>query len=882
VCVSAFDSAPQRSGEAHNTTGMKPDGAIAALRDVTKSFGGTVAVREVSFELRPGEVLALLGENGAGKSTCVKLLAGVYRPDRGQIILEGRSLDLRSPLEAQHHGIAVMHQHPGLFGDLSVAENLFIGHARKDRWGRLDYSRMKTEARRLLDVVGLSVDSDELLSRLRTSEQQLIEIAKALAFNARVLIMDEPTAALSQREVDRLFGVVDDLRKRQVAMLFVGHRMEEIYRVADRIAVLRDGFMVAEGPASEMPHDRAVQLMVGRTLAKMYPKLDTTFGKMILSVEHLSRSGVFEDVSLTVKSGEIVGFGGLVGSGRTEIARVLFGIDQPASGSIRIEDQPVFFRSPRDAMDSGIAYVSEDRIGQSLIMEFAILTNATLPVVDQTTRLGLVSRERELNLVKPHLERLRLRFSSFDQPVNTLSGGNQQKVVLSKWLATAPRLFIFDEPTQGVDVQTKAEVHAMIAGLARQGAAVILISSELPELLGMCHRLIVLREGRITAEFNRDEATQEKIMYAATGPLPRPIEKNGASTDLPQDAIAETAAHIESPVQPPSHSLGRTIFHKAFARRELGLIVAMAAVILPVSLINPRMISGSNLIALAMDAALLSIVAVGQMLVLITRNIDLSVASVIGLAAYISAEALHSHPGMSIALALLLACGVGLACGLINGLVVTIGRVPAIVVTLGTLALFRGFDSLVSHGRQISADQVPQAWLDLTTQSYLGIPRVALIALAVLSVIGFVLRNLSMGRELFAIGSNPDGARLIGIRVQRRILGAFACAGLLAGFDGALWASRYATIDARVASGFELTVIASVVVGGVAIRGGSGTILGVALGGITLLVIRNGLTLIRVDPLWLQGVYGLVILVAITIDAFVVRQSYRKPVLRPS
>jgi rhamnose transport system ATP-binding protein len=882
VCVSAFDSATQPSGEAHNTTGMKPDGAIAALRDVTKSFGGTVAVREVSFELRPGEVLALLGENGAGKSTCVKLLAGVYRPDRGQIILEGRSLDLRSPLEAQHHGIAVMHQHPGLFGDLSVAENLFIGHARKDRWGRLDYSRMKTEARRLLDVVGLSVDSDELLSRLRTSEQQLIEIAKALAFNARVLIMDEPTAALSQREVDRLFGVVDDLRKRQVAMLFVGHRMEEIYRVADRIAVLRDGFMVAEGPASEMPHDRAVQLMVGRTLAKMYPKLDTTFGKMILSVEHLSRSGVFEDVSLTVKSGEIVGFGGLVGSGRTEIARVLFGIDQPASGSIRIEDQPVFFRSPRDAMDSGIAYVSEDRIGQSLIMEFAILTNTTLPVVDQTTRLGLVSRERELNLVKPHLERLRLRFSSFDQPVNTLSGGNQQKVVLSKWLATAPRLFIFDEPTQGVDVQTKAEVHAMIAGLARQGAAVILISSELPELLGMCHRLIVLREGRITAEFNRDEATQEKIMYAATGPLPRPIEKNGASTDLPQDAIAETAAHIESPVQPPSQFLGRTIFHKVVARRELGLIVAMAAVILPVSFINPRMISGSNLIALAMDAALLSIVAVGQMLVLITRNIDLSVASVIGLAAYISAEALHSHPGISIALALLLACGVGLACGLINGLVVTIGRVPAIVVTLGTLALFRGFDSLVSHGRQISADQVPQAWLDLTTQSYLGIPRVALIALAVLSVIGFVLRNLSMGRELFAIGSNPDGARLIGIRVQRRILGAFACAGLLAGFDGALWASRYATIDARVASGFELTVIASVVVGGVAIRGGSGTILGVALGGITLLVIRNGLTLIRVDPLWLQGVYGLVILVAITIDAFVVRQSYRKPVLRPS
>ncbi len=349
--IPAFDPATQRSDEAQRTIGMNPDGAIAALRDVTKSFGGTVAVRDVSFELRPGKVLALLGENGAGKSTCVKLLAGVYRPDHGHIIFDGRSLDLRSPLEAQHHGIAVMHQHPGLFGDLSVAENLFIGHASKDRWGRLDHRGMQMKARLLLEVVGLSVEPDELLNRLRTSEQQLVEIAKALAFNARVLIMDEPTAALSQREVDRLFGVVDDLRKHQVAMLFVGHRMEEIYRVADRIAVLRDGFMVAEAPVSEMPHDRAVQLMVGRPLAKMYPKLESAFGKTVLRVEHLSRSGVFEDVSLTVKSGEIVGFGGLVGSGRTEIARVLFGIDQPSRGSICIEDQAVSFLSPRDAMD---------------------------------------------------------------------------------------------------------------------------------------------------------------------------------------------------------------------------------------------------------------------------------------------------------------------------------------------------------------------------------------------------------------------------------------------------------------------------------------------------------------------------------------------------
>jgi len=859
--------------EANNFPGHK---VIAGLRGVSKSFGGTVAVDNVSFELRSGEVLALLGENGAGKSTCVKLLAGVYRPDRGDTFMEGSALDLHSPLEAHRRGIAVMHQHPGLFDHLSVAENIFMGNARKNGWACLDHSGMKREASRLLDVVGLSIDPDEPLGRLRTSERQLVEITKALAVAARVLIMDEPTAALSQREVNRLFDVVDALRKRRVAMMFVSHRMDEIYRIADRIAVLRDGRLVAVTQADQMLRNRAVELMVGRPLSDMYPLLDSEFGKAVLKVDGLTRSGVFRDVSFTLKAGEILGFGGLVGSGRTEIARVLFGVDQPTSGTVQIANATVSFRSPADAMKAGIAYVSEDRISQSLIMDFGILTNASLPVIDQATHLGLVQNRKELNLVKPHLDRLRLRFRRYDQPVSTLSGGNQQKVVLSKWLAMNPRVILFDEPTQGVDVQTKAEVHAMIADLARHGIAIILISSELPELVSMCHRILVLKEGRVTGEFDRSEASQEKIMHAATGASlgQKSLEKMRVS-EAPGLSTGRAIAPVRQGDKAGLLRL-RALFRNVFARRELGLIVAMAAVVIPVSAINPRMLSGSNLIALAMDAALLSIVAAGQMLVLITRNIDLSVASVIGLAAYISASTLRAYPSLNIVLAIALACLVGLGCGIINGLVVTLGRVPAIVVTLGTLALYRGLDSLAAHGTQISADQVPDAWLELTTGSLAGVPSVAIIAVAVLIILALVLRYLPVGRELFAIGSNPDGARLIGVRVQRRVTAAFACAGLLAGFDGALWASRYATIDARVASGFELTVIAAVVVGGVGVRGGSGTILGIVLGGLTLLVIRNGLTLVRVDPLWLQGVYGLVILGAITLDAFVARRSVRQ------
>ena len=830
--------------------------SAAGLSEATKRFGGTVAISEVSFDLLPGDVLALLGENGAGKSTCVKLLAGVYRPNHGSVLVSGAPVESWSPLEAGRRGIAVMHQHPGLFGDLSVYENIFVGHMPTRSFGGADYGRMKSRAADLLDVVGLHCRPEQLLRNLRTSEQQLVEIARALSVDAKVLIMDEPTAALSHREVERLFAVVATLKARGVAMMFVGHRMDEIYRVADRIAVLRDGRLIGTRRAADLDRDQAVQMMIGRSLSAVYPQWKSTPGAPVVEVAGLSREGAFADVSFKVRAGEILGLGGLVGSGRTEVARVLFGIDQPTAGKVILDGEAVTFADPLAAMAAGIAYVSEDRLGQSLVMDFPILSNASLPVIGKATIAGLVQRRSELALVEPHLQRLRLKFRSFDQPVKTLSGGNQQKVVLSKWLATKPRLLILDEPTQGIDVQSKAEVHAMIAELAQQGLAIILISSELPELVGLCDRIVVLREGRQTGVFDRAEVDPERIIRAAT--------------DADQRAAlpTEVAAREVSPTQNSSPS----IMHRLLARREIGLITAMVAVVIPVTLLNPRMLGTENLTAIAMDAALLMIVAVAQMLVVLTRNIDLSVASVIGLAAYGSASVMHNHGSASVLLGVGVASLIGVGCGLLNGLLVAIGGVPAIVVTLGSLAVFRGCDSLWAGGHQISADQVPQSWLDMTGLRVAGIPAIVLIALATLVVIGLVLRRLPIGRELYAIGSNPDGAQMIGIRTRLLVVGTFAVAGLLAGFDGALWASRYATIDARVALGFELTVIASVVVGGIAIRGGAGTVLGVAFGALTLLVVQNGLTLVRVDPLWLQGVYGLVILAAVAVDALVGRR----------
>ncbi len=849
-----------------------PQPVVLALKRASKRYGGVVALDQVSLELRAGEVLALLGENGAGKSTCVRLLAGEVGADDGAVEIDGQHTRLTSPQDALRRGIAVVHQHPALFSDLSIAENIFMGHSLTDPWKRLRQREMEERSEELMHMVGLSCSPRVTLNQLRPSEQQMVEIARALSVDARVLIMDEPTASLSQREVERLFEVVSNLRRKQVAMMFVGHRMEEIYRIADRITVLRDGRLVGTESASTLTHQRAVEMMVGRTLSTMYPPSNTTYGDVVLELESLTRKDEFENVSFNVRAGEVVGLGGLVGSGRTEIARTLFGINSPTNGAIKIDGQVVNLQTPAQAMAAGVAYVSEDRLGQSLVMDFSILTNASLAVLDSMRQYGLVQSHLEVETVAPHLSRMELRYQNYGQPVKTLSGGNQQKVVLAKWLATKPKVLILDEPTQGIDVQAKAHVHAIVAELSRQGIAIVLISSEMPELLGMCSRIVVLREGHVRAVMAREDATQENILAAATD-----ARLDGDVSDAARSQASQpmSAPHKAWEATHKQGILQNKWIRLLIEKRELGLVFAILAIVIPVTILNPRMLSVSNLTALGLDASLLMMVAAAEMLVILTRNIDLSVASIIGLCAYLSAALLRDHPDLGIASALLLASVAGGTCGLLNGLLVTKGKVPAIVATLGTMTLFRGITSLWANGSQVGAHQVPQEWLDMTSLKFFGVPGLVFLAGATVLTLGYALRTYTVGRELFAVGSNPESAERIGIPIANRVLGAFTAAGFLCGLVGAMWASRYATIDARAAFGYELTVIAAVVVGGVAIRGGAGTMLGMCLGALTLLVIKNGLTLVRVDPLWLQAVYGLVILIAIAVDAYVVRRSAR-------
>ncbi len=859
-------------------TALREPQICAELLQVSKAFGSTQAVSNVSFALRAGEVLALVGENGTGKSTCVKILGGVYEPDSGQLRIAGADVTMHSALDAQRLGIAVVNQYPGLFGDLTIAENIFAGKPLRGRAGLLDQGRMRKEATNYLDRVGLRRDPSALVSALRTSEQQMVEIARALAAEATVLILDEPTAALSTREVDTLFGVIDELRSSGVSMMFVGHRLEEIFRIADRVAILRDGQLVDTRRTAEITEANAVRLMVGRSLSALYPDRHAQIGDVVLQVSGLAAASGVHDIDLTIRSGEIVGLAGLVGSGRTELARVLFGIDRQTAGTMKLDGRVVTLHSPGDALSRGIAYVSEDRRGQSLVEDFSILDNATLPVIKKATRFGLVLKRAEMALVSSSLQRMSLRFRSYDQPVGTLSGGNQQKVVLAKWLATNPRLLILDEPTQGIDVAAKAEVHRIVSDLAEHGLAILLISSDMPEVLGMSDRVLVMRRGQLVAEFSGTGATQEAIASAATGARMDAAEPAAEHQAL----LPRTTAGTENAAAAVTAASGASAagalsqwLRVLGARREVGLIGALLAMIIPISIVNSRFLSSTNLSSVSAEAALVGFVAAGQLLVVLTRNIDVSVGSVIGLGAYLFGSYAKDHAGTPIIVAFLVAAAVGLGCGLINGLVVGYGRVPSIVVTLGTLYVYRGIDSILSNGKEIAPGDIPQSVQDVLSHKVLGVSTLVWVAVAVFVIVGVALRWTLRGREMYQVGSNPEGAQLIGVAINRRVLAAFATSGLLAGLGGALWASHYGIVDGQSAYGLELTVVAAVVVGGVALRGGYGSALGVALGTVALFTIQNVLELAKVNSEDLQAFYGAAILVAVTLDMVIARRSRR-------
>jgi ABC-type sugar transport system ATPase subunit len=489
---------------------------VLEMRHITKRFPGVLALDDVSFTCHRGQVHALVGENGAGKSTLIKVLAGALQPDAGEIVINGERVQFRDPHSAQLHGVNIIYQEFNLLPQLNVVENIFLGRERRGRGGLLARERMRREALALLKRVGLMVDPDTRVSRLSVSQQQLVEIAKALSQQASIVAMDEPSAVLAGHELEKLFELIRVLKQQGVTIIYISHRLDEVFQIADRVTVLKDGRDMGSSDVTAVSKPQLIRLMVGRTLDESLRPPTSSNHAVVLEVKNLTRQGALHDVSFKLHRGEIVGLAGMVGSGRSLVARALFGADLIDSGEILLEGQPLRLRAPHEAIRAGIALVPEDRKTQGLITKMSVRLNMTLPILNRLQRLGFVIQSRERTLVKDFTAQLSIKTPGLDQEVQYLSGGNQQKVVLAKWLAIRPRVVIMDEPTRGIDVGAKAEVYTIMRNLAEQGTAILMISSELPEIIGLSNRILVMRGGRIVGEVGREERMEEKIVSLAT------------------------------------------------------------------------------------------------------------------------------------------------------------------------------------------------------------------------------------------------------------------------------------------------------------------------------------------------------------------------------
>ena len=489
---------------------------LLEMKGIGKSFPGVKALEGVNLSVRSGQVHALLGENGAGKSTLIKILSGAYVKDEGQIFWEGQPVAINSPQDAQALGISTIYQEFNLAPHLTIAENIFLGHLPM-KGLLVDWATARKRARELLASLGVSLSVDTMTGELSVAEQQLVEIAKALNRQTRILVMDEPSAVLGEKDLEKLFAVVRQLQANGIGIIYISHRLKEIFALADEVTVLKDGRYVDTRRVDTVTMEDLVRLMIGRDLQDVYPRRKGQVGDILLEVNHINRTGVLNDISFQLRAGEIVGFAGITGSGRTELARVIFGADPYTSGEMRLAGQPYRVHSPADAIRHGVALVTEDRKRQGLLLKLSVTINTTISGLKKLCRLNLIRLRDELSLVQNYIRQLSIKTPGPNFLVVNMSGGNQQKVVLARWLSIGTRVFILDEPTRGIDVGSKAEIYQIMADLADQGVAILMISSELPEVLGMSDRVLVMREGRIAKELSRAEASEEVVMSYAVG-----------------------------------------------------------------------------------------------------------------------------------------------------------------------------------------------------------------------------------------------------------------------------------------------------------------------------------------------------------------------------
>ena len=858
----------------HTSTVSAP---LLQMRGIDKSFNGIPALIGASLEVEPGEIHALIGQNGAGKSTLIKILTGYYSKDAGEIIFNGAPFSASSPKAAQEGGISTIYQEINLIPYRSVAENIFLSRERR-RFGFLDWGRMHREAEELLSRFRIKVDVGQSLSQCSTAIQQMVAIARAVSFDSKLVIMDEPTSSLDDHEVAVLFQVIRQLKSSGVSVIFVSHKLDELYAVCDRVTVMRDGRTVVTGTLTSLSKLSLVTTMIGRELESATSK-QTAFGEAdgagsriaetsLLAVRNLSLGRRVTDASLDVRAGEIVGMAGLLGSGRSEVARAVFGAERADKGAMEFNGNPFTPKAPANAIAAGIGYCSEDRKFDGIVPDLSVRENLTLALLPLLARTGIVDENEQAKVVEKFVQRLRIKCASVDQPIRELSGGNQQKVLLARWLCLNPRLLILDEPTRGIDVGAKAEIQSLIAQLAVDGLGVLMISSEMEEVVEGSDRVFVLREGRTVAEFSGEQIDEESIMAAmadGTAALhargaSAPASTNGSqagsglleddalsSPSEPGEMIGQTTTAVTElrppeaapPTERPApKAAGVQRFRRLLVKN--GTLVALLLLIVFNVLRTPHFLSWQTLNVNLTQVCTIVIVAVGMTLVIGTGGIDLSVGSLMAIAGALAPLIFLNKsipPGWGVPLAFVVPVLVSGLFGSFNGWLVTRFRIQPIVATLILFITGRGIAQVVTNGN-LQPFTMP-AFQVIGLARPFGIPLQAILMALIVAIAVWALRFTVFGRQLVAVGGNEEAARLAGVPVKRVKLVVYLISGLCSGLAGLIVIAINSSSDANlVGLGMELDAIAAVAVGGTPLTGGRASVVGTLIGALIIQLVR--------------------------------------------
>lgn len=833
---------------------------ILELKHISKSFPGVKALDDVTLCVRPGTVHSLMGENGAGKSTLMKCLFGIYSFDEGEIILDGKNIKFSSPSEALQNHVSMVHQELNQVLNQTVMENMWLGRFPM-KHGLVDDQKMYEDTKAIFDDLDIQVNPKVKIGTLKVSQKQMIEIAKAVSYNSKVIVMDEPTSSLTEKEVEHLFKIIEKLKKKNTSIIYISHKMEEILRISDDVTVMRDGKWIDTKPASELTIDKIIKMMVGRELKDRYPEKKAKIGDVLMEVKDLGTLNPgFEGVNFQLHKGEILGIAGLVGSKRTEILETLFGIRMKGKGQILVKGKEVQNRSPKEAMANGFAMLTEERRSDGIFGGLSVGFNMTISNLPKYQKTGLLNGEKMKADITKMINAMKVKTPSMKSKIANLSGGNQQKVILGRWLLTDPDILLLDEPTRGIDVGAKFEIYQLINQLAEQGKGIIVVSSEMPELFGISDRILVMSNGHQSAIFDSKEVGQVDVMQAAA-------DLSDLSIRTQEGILVKNSKNI---------SIKELIAEKAIYLVFIILLVAIVVV-------EPRFLSFNNFKNIFAQSSTKIIIALAAGMVLVVQGVDLSTGRMIGLAAVIFASlvqnpdyAYRMYPNLKelpLIVPLLLVLAICLVLGGISGVLVAVFKVPPFIATLGMQLILYGASSIYFDRPPYGAQ--PIGGIDSkVTQIAIGsigigdfqIPYLIIIAAAVCVVMWIVWNKTKFGKYMFAVGGNPEAAKVSGVNVIKTQIMVYAIAGMMYAFAAALEVGRIGSASNTTGNGYEMDAVAACVIGGVSLSGGVGSVGGIVIGVLMFTVINYGLAFIGVNMYWQYIVKGLIILLAVIID----------------